>query len=314
MADEEHEAAGAVPDDVDEQLIGGDVEFGFGGPVAHCRDLAEKGGRCKDRSVERDVRMLSIRGAEVAVRQVGRGTDIVLLHGFQNDHTVWDPFVERVDLDAYHVTAFDFVGCGASASDVDWERCTIAEYAEDLVAVCDALEIAAPVVIGHSLGGATALEAALAHRDRFRALVLVAPASTTGLDFLPDATAFESLAHPTPEQQRQLARAAFRRPPSNDEFEVLLNVVARATPEHIEGAARSMRDFVRQDDVTRLRLPCLLVCGDRDRHVPLRNLLATQQAIPRCGLQVYYDVGHVPFAELPDRFAADVGHFLGSLA
>ena len=74
-----------------------------------------------------------------------------------------------------------------------------------------------------------------------------------------------------------------------------------------------MRDFVRQDQLDRLRLPCLLVCGDRDRHVPLRNLLATQQAIPRCGLQVYHDVGHVPFVEVPDRFATDVGHFLGAL-
>ena len=257
--------------------------------------------------------MVPVRGVEFAVRQVGRGSDIVLLHGFQNDHTAWDPCIERLDLDAYRVTALDFVGCGASTSVPNWQRCTIAEYAEDVVAVCDALELAAPVLIGHSLGGATALEAALTHEDRVRALVLVAPASTTGFDFLPDDAAFESLAHPTRDQQCQLARAAFRRPPSEDDFDALITVIERATPEHIEGAARSMRDFYRLDDLGRLRLPCLLLCGDRDRHVPLRNLLATQQAIPHCGLQVYHDVGHVPFAEVPDRFAADVGYFLGSL-
>ncbi len=259
------------------------------------------------------MRSLPIRGLDVAVRQVGRGADIVLVHGFQNDHTAWDPFAARLDLDAWRVTAFDLVGCGASAPGGAWERCTITEYAADLVAVCDALQLASPVVVGHSLGGATALEAALTHEGRLRALVLVAPASTTGLDFLPDDAAFESLAHPTPEQQRQLARAAFRRPPGDEELAALLAVIARATPEHIEGAARSMRDFVRIDDLGRLQLPCLLVCGDRDRHVPLRNLLATQQAIPRCGLQAYHDVGHVPFAEVPDRFAADVSHFLAML-
>ena len=259
------------------------------------------------------VTMLAIRGLDVAVRQVGRGTDIVLLHGFQNDHTAWDPFVERVDLDAHRLTTFDLVGCGASASGGTWERCTIGQYAEDLLAVCDALGLSAPVVIGHSLGGATALEAALTGRARFRALVLVAPASTTGLDFLPDDAAFEALAHPTPEQQRQLARAAFRHPPSDAELDALLATIARATPEHIEGAARSMRDFVRRDELGAIGIPCLLVCGDRDRHVPLRNLLATQQGIPRCGLQVYFDVGHVPFAEVPDRFAADVARFLAAL-
>jgi sigma-B regulation protein RsbQ len=87
-------------------------------------------------------------------------------------------------------------------------------------------------------------------------------------------------------------------------------VIERATPEHIEGAALAMRDFSVQSQLARLDLPVLLVCGDRDRHVPLRNHLATQQAIPKCGLQVYAGVGHVPFAEVPDRFAEDVLGFL----
>ena len=154
------------------------------------------------------------------------------------------------------------------------------------------------------------LDAALTHPNRFRGAVLVAPASTSGLDFLPDEAAFEALAHPTPDQQRALARAAFRSPPADDDFAALMDVIARATPQHIEGAARAMRDFTRQADLPRLAIPTLLVCGDRDRHVPLANHLATQQGIPRCGLQVYFDVGHVPFAEVPDRFAADVTRFL----
>jgi pimeloyl-ACP methyl ester carboxylesterase len=87
-------------------------------------------------------------------------------------------------------------------------------------------------------------------------------------------------------------------------------VIERATQEHIEGAALAMRDFSVQAQLGRLDLPVLLVCGDRDRHVPLRNHLATHQAIPKCGLQVYAGVGHVPFAEVPDRFAEDVRGFL----
>jgi sigma-B regulation protein RsbQ len=54
--------------------------------------------------------------------------------------------------------------------------------------------------------------------------------------------------------------------------------------------------------------------GDRDRHVPLRYHLATQQAIPRCGLPVCFDVGHVSFAETPGNCAADAGRFLAGLS
>ena len=237
----------------------------------------------------------------------------MFVHGFQNNHTAWRPLVERLAEDRYRCTSFDLVGCGASKGADTWERCTIDEYGADLIALCDTLDIDRPVVIGHSLGGAIILNAALAYPGRFAGLVLVAPASTTGLDFLPDESSFDSLARPTREQQHALARAAFRRPPPEEDFRELMSVIELASPEHIEGAARAMRTFTCQPDLAAIDVPSILVCGDRDRHVPVRNHLATQQAIPRCGLQVYFDIGHVPFVETPDSCAADVERFLATI-
>jgi sigma-B regulation protein RsbQ len=260
------------------------------------------------------VRRHLIRGADLAVWQSGTGDrDLVFVHGFQNDHTAWYPLTERLGGDRYRFTSYDLVGCGASGGAGTWERCTIDEYGADLTALCDVLGLDRPVVFGHSLGAAVILRAALASPGRFAGLVLVAPASTTGLDFLPDEASFGALAYPTREQQHALARAAFRRPPADEAFRELTAVIESASPEHIEGAARAMRAFTCQPDLRALDVPSLLVCGDRDRHVPLRNHLATQQAIPRCGLQVYFDIGHVPFAETPDRCAADVERFLATI-
>lgn len=256
----------------------------------------------------------TIRNAELAVQQSGRGgRDLVLVHGFQQDHTAWRPLIDRLDEDRYRITSFDLPGCGASAGADTWERCTIEEYSADLTALCDELDLDRPVVIGHSLGGAIALNAALAAPDRFAGAVLIAPASTTGFDFLPDQASYDRLAHPTREQRQELARTAFRRPPPEDYLRELGQVVEKATPEHAEGAARAMRAFTCQQDLAALDVPTLLICGDRDRHVPLRNHLATQQAIPRCGLQVYFDTGHVPFVETPDDCAADVERFLATI-
>ena len=255
-----------------------------------------------------------IRDAELAVWQSGTGDrDLVFVHGFQNDHTAWRPLVDRLDEGRYRFTSYDLAGCGASGAAGTWERCTIGEYGADLAALCDVLGLDRPVAVGHSLGAAIVLSAALADPGRFAGLVLVAPASTTGLDFLRDEASFDALAHPTREQQQALARAAFRHSPPAEALGELMAVIELATPEHIEGAARAMRAFARQPDLAALAVPSLLVCGDRDRHVPLRNHLATQQAIPRCGLQVYFDIGHVPFAETPDTCAADVERFLATI-
>lgn len=256
-----------------------------------------------------------IRGTELAVWQSGSGSrDLVLVHGFQNDHTAWRPLLERLDENRYRFTSFDLLGCGASGHADTWQRCTIDEYGADLVALCDALDLHRPVVVAHSLGGAAALSATLAHPDRFAGIVLVAPASTTGLDFLPDEASFTALAYPTRDQREALARKAFRRPLPEADFQALLAVIERASPEHIEGAARSMRVFTCQPQLSAVAEPTILICGDRDRHMPLRNHLATWRAIPRCGLQVYFDIGHVPFMETPDRCAIDVERFLATLS
>jgi sigma-B regulation protein RsbQ len=47
--------------------------------------------------------------------------------------------------------------------------------------------------------------------------------------------------------------------------------------------------------------------------VPVRNHLATWCALRRSGLQVYFDVGHVPFQEVPDRFTEDLLRFVATL-
>jgi sigma-B regulation protein RsbQ len=254
---------------------------------------------------------VSIRGETLAVHRDGAGPEsLVLVHGFQNDASAWQPFVDRLDLDRFTVTRFDLAGCGASSRPATSARCTIDEYALDLLAVCEHQGLARPVAIGHSLGGGTVLRAALDRAGAFRAMVLVAPVSTSGLDFVAPER-FGALSHPTREQQAELARAAFRYPPAD--LGPLLAVIERATPEHIEGAAGSMRDFTIAPELATLDGRVLLVCGDRDNHVPLRNHLATWRAIRRCGLQVYFDVGHVPFQEIPDRFAEDVTRFVGGL-
>jgi pimeloyl-ACP methyl ester carboxylesterase len=260
---------------------------------------------------------ISTRGTTVArevtwaYEQIGEGpTELVAVHGWQNDASAWRPFVDRLPLDRVRATIVDLPGCGASEPTPTWERSTIDELATDLGTVLDQLGLAAPVLVGHSLGGGIGLALALRRPERLARLVLAGPVSTTGLDVVDDA-AFAGLLDPTPEQRRALVRAAFHRSPGDDVLAALERVTAAAHRHHVEGAARSMRTFRVQDELAGLRPRALLVAGDRDRHGPIDHHLATWAAMPRAGLQVFHDVGHVPFWEVPDAFAEVVLRFLG---
>jgi sigma-B regulation protein RsbQ len=249
---------------------------------------------------------------ELAYRVGGDGpVPAVFLHGFQNAGDTWSATVAAFEHELTSLVP-DLVGCGQSGAPASSRRCTIEAYAEDLGALIDHIGLDRPALVGHSLGAGIALRFALDRPGGTRGLILVSPISTRGLDFLP-ADRFDGLAHPTPEDQAALARAAFHRPPTPAQIDEVMGMVRLASPHHIEGAAVAMRDFIVEAELGGLRVPTLVIAGDRDRHVPLKNHLATTLAIPRCGLQVFHQVGHVPFVEVADDFNAVVRTFVSSL-
>jgi len=92
---------------------------------------------------------------EIGVHELGSGPPIVLVHGTACDHRVWARVSRRLAPD-YTVHALDRRGRGASGDRDDW---TLETDARDVAAIADELGGAVPV-IGHSLGGIVAIEAA----------------------------------------------------------------------------------------------------------------------------------------------------------
>lgn len=116
----------------------------------------------------------------------GSGPPIVFGHGFGSDQTVWRR-VAPAFVATHTVVTFDQVGAGRSDRAAwDPERyATLDGYARDLVEVCDALGLARPVFVGHSVSGMIGAIAAAGRPDRFARLVLLAP-SARFLDDPPD--------------------------------------------------------------------------------------------------------------------------------
>lgn len=197
------------------------------------------------------------------------------------------------------------------------------------IALLDELGADAAVLVGHSAGGAIALQAALDHPDRVAALVLVAPAvyrgggapawskpllrtpqlerigpvlmrqlgGSTGDEFLRSSWA-------DPSRMDDAVFEAYRRPLQAHDWDRALWELVKASAEpDLEG---------RLDEV---RVPVLIVHGLQDVVVPVeqsRDLVADLVHVPGGARLVELDgCGHLPHEECPDAFRAAVETWWG---
>jgi len=116
----------------------------------------------------RDGLSLNARVVEVGFSQ----QTIVLLHGFTGSSAAWgDETLEQL-ADHLRVVAVDLIGHGQSSRPHDPARYAMDEVVADVVALLDAVDEPAPVLMGYSMGGRVAVATAVAHGQRLGALVL----------------------------------------------------------------------------------------------------------------------------------------------
>jgi len=122
-------------------------------------------------------------GVESVVHTWGQagGFPVLLIHGNCSSGLFWEPLARLLPAD-WHVIAPDLRGYGTTtAAPVDARR-GLGEFVEDVMAVINGVlgDGAAPVVVGHSMGGGIAMRLAVSHPGRVRGLVLEAPLSPYG--------------------------------------------------------------------------------------------------------------------------------------
>jgi pimeloyl-ACP methyl ester carboxylesterase len=106
----------------------------------------------------------------LSYEQAGSGSDVVLIHGLGANLAFWYFDIMQKLAKEFRVTAFDLRGHGRS--DMPTSGYTIGHMAGDLEGLLDHLSIGRVHLVGHSFGGAVALQAALRLPDRVASLTI----------------------------------------------------------------------------------------------------------------------------------------------
>ncbi|MBI3536148.1 MAG: alpha/beta hydrolase, partial [Chloroflexi bacterium] len=251
-----------------------------------------------------------------------KGEDIILIHGMLDSTRNWEK--NQADLARTHrVWAVDLVGFGFS-SRLTRAIYSLEYFADTLRQFMDAHKIARANIVGHSLGGAVALEMATRFPNRVRKLVLINPAVYL-LNYLPAL----NWAARIPLMPRALVGFALTSRAMR-EFSYAHALGNRARfdsayaewrrqPTRVRGTTDAMIALVanwsRSDlpaRVHQVAAPTLILIGEKDAVVPPRHGARLARAMKNAAIKIVPGAGHIAFEEAPTIVNREIREFLGA--
>ena len=247
---------------------------------------------------------IELDGCKVHLRRGGAGKPLLFLHGASGAPVIL-PFMEKL-AQRFDVLVPEHPGYGQSGEPAWLENIhDMAYFYLDFLKFLDLKDV---VVIGSSMGGWIAMEMAVRDTSRIASLVLVGPAGVAAPGVQPADIFLMS-----PED---LLRALFV-----DEKLVAARLAEPATPEGVDVALKNrhttallgweprLHDPFLPKWLHRIDVPVKIIWGEQDRILPVGFLNEYKRLMPKAETEVFSNCGHLPHAEMPDRFCDSIVKF-----
>jgi pimeloyl-ACP methyl ester carboxylesterase len=271
------------------------------------------------------LRWVRVRERPVNVLDIGDGPAVVFLHGLSG---CWQNWLESIPplMGDHRVIAIDLPGFGESPMPAD--PISVSGYARIVVELLDALGVDRATVVGNSMGGFIACEMAIRFPARIERLVLVAAAGLSlrhmrherkrGLRARAENLLFFGLGRLSARtdlvvRSRRMRRAMLLLVAAHPERlpgPLILEQAHGAGKPGFDDALEAMTAYPIRDRLGEIACPALVVWGEEDRLVPVRDAAEFEWLIPGARKVLYADTGHMVMLEQPERFNADVRAFI----
>lgn len=242
-----------------------------------------------------------------------RGPPLVLLHGIGGSAASFRPLVDHLAGD-FRCIAWNMPGYGGSAPLVPM---TFEGLAERLAAFLDERGLASAHLLGHSIGGMIAQEFALRFPDRVRSLILVATTAAFGSRdgefqrrFVAERTAPLDAGRGMAALARDLVPKLLGDDPDTEAAALAEASLASVPEDAYRAALACLPTFDRREALAQLRVPALLVAGERDRQAPAAVMERMAGRMPDARFVCVPGAGHLLPLERPKELAAAVSDFL----
>ena len=247
---------------------------------------------------------------------------LVFAHGFGCDQNMWR-FVAPSFADRYRVVLFDHVGAGGSdLGAYDAARySTLDGYADDVLQICEALDLHDVVFVGHSVSAMIGVLAERARPGLFAALVLVGPSPryiddegyVGGFSESDIHELLGSLDSNYLGWSSAMAPVIMANPDRPELGQELTSSFCRTDPDIARRFARVTFLSDSRDDLSRVRTPTLVLQCTDDVIAPVEVGRYVHDAIAGSTFTMLEATGHCPNLSAPEETCEAIEHFLGTV-
>lgn len=226
---------------------------------------------------------------------------LLILHGVGGSHLSWPGEVRRIN--TFGVVVPDLAGHGKSTSPM---RRTIAEYAEDMIAVMDTMGIADAFIAGYSMGGGIALQMALDHPSRVRGLILICTGAKLGVS----AELRKQLVDDPAGARETLIDLWFTGATDPDWVAATRKILAATPDQALIDGFEACNVFDIRQRIGEIHVPTLIITADQDRLTPPRYGEYLRDHIAGSKLVQIAGSAHHVLAEQPQALGAVIRQWL----
>lgn len=189
---------------------------------------------------------------------------IAWVHGIGGSLEYWRDDLPKFT--GFRHLIYDVRGMGESTAEDG--PVSLEVWARDLVALLDALDIERAIIAGSSMGGAITQRFGIDFPERTEGLLILSTSSRVG----------------EVAKQSWMDRA--------DETEQGGNAPLAASQ-------RAVASYNMDEELTAIRVPSLVLCGDADTTTPAGGSVIISRCIPNAELEIYEGIGHAPLHDEP---------------
>ena len=233
------------------------------------------------------------------------GREVVLfIHGAGGGQYTWSyqkGFFEK----QFNPIIIELPGHGASGGEGEEE---IGRYAEHVYSFLKALGLSKVFLVGHSMGGAIVQTLALTHPEVIKGIVLVG----TGARLRVFPMILNGIKNDFEETVRKITQFAYSRKAPADLIEKGVSELMRCRPEVLYGDFLACDRFDIMNEVEKINLPTLILCGDEDELTPVKYSQFLQSRIKGSKLEILPHAGHMVMMESAGAFNEKIGEFISN--